>query len=206
MIASARDRHRDVISFQDAELDVRREWRVEDASAFELQTRAELAEQGSARSKDDGGDVDLQLVDQVSLQRLLGDAGAAADADLSVAGDLPGPVDGGLDAVDELEAGRGLGLIDESVGDDDARDSEGRPTAPAVSDVVHPAPYDGGTGLHQLVDHLAVDARGARPILVRFSICPRPTKDPVVQAFAVVTEPTTGPIVGCGHEPVERHR
>jgi len=41
-----------VNSFQDAELEVRRERRVEDASAFELQARAELAEQGSARSKE----------------------------------------------------------------------------------------------------------------------------------------------------------
>jgi hypothetical protein len=31
-------------------------------------------------------------------------AGAASDADLSVACDLAGPVDGGLDALDELEA------------------------------------------------------------------------------------------------------
>jgi hypothetical protein len=70
--------------------------------------------------------VDRQLVDELSLQRLLGDAGAAADADVSVASDLPGPVDGGLDAVDELEAGRGLGLIADSVGD---HESMVRPTA-----------------------------------------------------------------------------
>jgi hypothetical protein len=31
-------------------------------------------------------------------------------------------------------------------------------------------------------------------------------EDPVVQAFAVVTEPTIGSIVRCGHESVERHR
>ncbi len=133
-------------SLQDAELDVRRERRVEDASALELQAGAELAEQGSARFKDHGGDVDLELVDELSLQRLLGDASAAADADLSVAGDLPGPLDGGLDAVDELEAGRAIGLIADSMGDQDARDSEGRLTAPPVGDVVHPAPGGGGGG------------------------------------------------------------
>lgn len=116
---------------------MRRERRVEDASAFEPQARAELAEQGSARSEDDWGDVDLELVDQLSLKCLLGDAGAAADADWSVAGDLPGPVDGGLDAVDELEAGRGLGLIADSVGDHDARDAEGQRTAqPSVTSYI----------------------------------------------------------------------
>ena len=56
-----------VNSVQDAELDVRRERRLEDAGASQLHARAELAEQGSARSKDHRGDVDLQLVDQLRL-------------------------------------------------------------------------------------------------------------------------------------------
>ena len=113
---------------------------------------------------------DLQLVDQPSQQRLLGDAGTAADANVPVAGDLPSPVDRSLDAVHELEARRGIGLIAEAVGDDDAGDSEGRGPAPAARDVVHPAPDDGGAGLHQFVDHLAVDARRARSLLERLTV------------------------------------
>jgi len=48
--------------------------------------------------------VQVQLVDRAGPEGPLRDAGAAADHDMPVAGDLAGSVDRRLDAVHELEA------------------------------------------------------------------------------------------------------
>jgi hypothetical protein len=65
---------------------VRRVRGLEDAKLLEPQALPELVKQRSGRSEDDRGDLDLELVHQACLQRLLRDAGAAADADRPVAG------------------------------------------------------------------------------------------------------------------------
>ena len=86
-----------------------------------METHPELTEERAAGAEDDRCDVQVQLIDQSGLQGLLRDAGAAADHDIPVAGDLAGSIDCRLDAVDELESRFRVGLLVDAVGDDDAR-------------------------------------------------------------------------------------
>lgn len=79
-----------------------------------------MTEQGPSRSKEDGCHMDLQLVDQSGLQRLLGDGGAATDDDVLAICKLSSPDDGLFHAVDELEARGRIGLFMNAMSHDDA--------------------------------------------------------------------------------------
>jgi hypothetical protein len=76
--------------------------------------------------------------------------------------------------------------------------------APATRWLESSSAGDDGAGGHQLVEHMAVDARRASGNAVSLGI--RIREEPIVQAFAAISEPVVKSFVGPRDEAVEGHR
>jgi hypothetical protein len=172
-------------------------------------------EQAHAVAEQDGGDVDLELVQQAGSQHLRQQRASARDGHVLPAGRLPRLVDGGLDPIGDVgEAGAPLAVehLAGPVRDDEDRGVERGLVAPGhLAPVRHPPPHHVGAGRgERLLQDLGVGVAFAA--LEAQALAPRhgaehPAGDPEEPGGLGAVDPVVRVILlGPGVEPVERDR
>src|SRR5215218_4847781 len=183
-----------------AVIDERRVLRLPYAQVLEVERLREPVEQPLAAAEDDRRDDDRQVVDELGLQRLADDVGAAHDVDVLPAGCFARSLDGLRHPGHEREA-VALRLFLRPVRDDE----EGQPprvlVAPVPGGLVRPASADDGAraGDPLLEPGGVLSGRFARRLVL---VRPRPAEHPVVQPLAAVAEPLRGAVVRACDVPV----
>src|SRR4051794_9920633 len=188
----------------DSELDERRPPGLAHAEVLEIEGLREVLEEALSTAEDDGGDDDVELVDDPGIEPLSDHVGAATDAHRLVAGGSFRAVNRGPEAVDEVELA-GLRLFLRPMRDDEDGHTERVLAAPVPCGLIHVAADDGRpVPGHLFIQVVGVRALGfaARAALVR----PRATEDPVVQALAALAKSLVRAVIRSGDVPVDRHR